>query len=213
MPIQLRAIMYYDVRPSETWTSNLEFDYEGSLEGAAVELAAVNMASGLAQCLLNNVVIDRVVASTWESDSSPYDPANVRTIPIGISGERAFLGTSPVDDDLTLFIRKAVASGRTGKIMLRGCMTLADLDSDSGSWTLDSLAQTYLEGAVDDYFTFVSELPMTCALVGKALTNIIYPACALGEKQVPIRQYAPNPTIRPVTGFVMVGPNERQDSQ
>lgn len=213
MAIRMIAYMNYDVRPTEQWTTTLEFDHEGTLDSGLVYDTALNFANGLSGLLLSNVIIDRVTASTWVPDSEPYDPANVRTIPIGINGEREFLLTDPVDDDLVLFIRKTVDTGRTGKVLLRGCMVTADLAVYSGSWILKSGPIADFTEAIDNWATLMIDSALACALVGSPLLGITYPAVAEGVKQVPIKNYSPTPTIRPVRDFALVGPTERQDTQ
>lgn len=213
MATLLRAYMNYDARPTEQWTCNLEFSYDGALDSGIVEDLSVAMASGLAGMLLTNVIIDRIVASTWVSDSAPYNPENVRVFPIGINGEREFLLTDPVDDDLVLFIRKAVSFGRAGKILLRGCLVTADLLVSAGSWLLDTGAIDDLTDAVSTLYDTLKTVAADLALVGSPLLSITYPATAEGVKQIPIKNYAETPTIRPVTSMVLVGVNERQDTQ
>lgn len=212
MPIVLRAYMHYDVRPTDEWTCNLEMDYEGSLEAGEVESAAMDFAAGLSNLLLTNVVIDRVVASTWASDSSPYNPSALKVVPIGINGTKVFLLTSPVDDDLVLFIRKAVNTGRSGKIMLRGVLTLSEIDVDSGSWYIVPSALATIEGLVADFFADITN-QFNPVLVGKSLINTILPAVAEGVKQIPIKVFSANPIVRYVTGLVVAGITERQDTQ
>lgn len=213
MPITMRAYMRYDVRPSEEWTCNLEFDHEGGLDSGLVFDTALSFADGISEVLLNNVVIDRITVSTWVKDSAPYDPDNVRVIPIGIFGKRGFLLTDPVDDDLVIFIRKAVDLGRAGKILLRGTLTTAEIRANSGSWVITSTARTELETAIETWATAMIDSALACALVGAPLLSTTYPATAEGVKQIPIKNYATTPIIRAVRDFVLVGCTERQDTQ
>lgn len=212
MAIVMRAYMHYDVRPSDEWTCNIEMDYDGAIDAAEVESAALSMAAGLADILLTNVVIDRIVASTWLEDSAPYNPSSLRVIPIGINGTKDFLLTQPVDDDLVLFIRKTVSTGRSGKILLRGVLTTAEINVDSGSWYIVGSALSDIEDLVGSFFTNLST-QFNVILIGRSLLSITYPACAEGVKQVPIRNYTTIPVIRFVSSLVVVGVTERQDTQ
>lgn len=212
MAIVMRAYMHYDVRPSDEWTCNIEMDYDGAIDAAEVEGAALSMAAGLADILLTNVVIDRIVASTWLEDSAPYNPSSLRVIPIGINGTKDFLLTQPVDDDLVLFIRKTVSTGRSGKILLRGVLTTAEINVDSGSWYIVGSALSDIEDLVGSFFTNLST-QFNVILIGRSLLSITYPACAEGVKQVPIRNYTTIPVTRFVSSLVVVGVTERQDTQ
>lgn len=212
MAIVMRAYMHYDVRPSDEWTCNIEMDYDGAIDAAEVESAALSMAAGLADILLTNVVIDRIVASTWLEDSAPYNPSSLRVIPIGINGTKDFLLTQPVDDDLVLFIRKTVSTGRSGKILLRGVLTTAEINVDSGSWYIVGSALSDIEDLVGSFFTNLST-QFNVILIGRSLLSITYPACAEGVKQVPIRNYSTIPVTRFVSSLVVVGITERQDTQ
>lgn len=212
MAIVMRAYMHYDVRPSDEWTCNIEMDYDGAIDAAEVEGAALSMAAGLADILLTNVVIDRIVASTWLEDSAPYNPSSLRVIPIGINGTKDFLLTQPVDDDLVLFIRKTVSTGRSGKILLRGVLTTAEINVDSGSWYIVGSALSDIEDLVGSFFTNLST-QFNVILIGRSLLSITYPACAEGVKQVPIRNYTTIPVTRFVSSLVVVGITERQDTQ
>lgn len=212
MAIVMRAYMHYDVRPSDEWTCNIEMDYDGAIDAAEVEIAALSMAAGLADILLTNVVIDRIVASTWLEDSAPYNPSSLRVIPIGINGTKDFLLTKPVDDDLVLFIRKTVSTGRSGKILLRGVLTTAEINVNSGSWYIVGSALSDIEDLVGSFFTNLST-QFNVILIGRSLLSITYPACAEGVKQVPIRNYTTIPVTRFVSGLVVVGITERQDTQ
>lgn len=212
MAIILRAYMHYDVRPSDEWTCNIEMDYAGAIDAGEVESAALGMAAGLADILLENVVIDRIVASTWLEDSAPYDPSTLRVIPIGINGTKEFLFTSPVDDDLVLFIRKSVSTGRSGKIMLRGVLTTAEIDVDSGSWYIVPLALATIEGLVASFFSELTN-QFNPILIGRSLVDTILPAVAEGVKQIPIKVYSAIPVLRFVSGLVVAGVTERQDTQ
>lgn len=208
----MRAYMHYDVRPNDWWTTNMEFDYAGSLSAGEVESAALDFANGLANLLLNNVVIDRVTVSTWQEDSEPYDPANLVVIPIGINGEIAFLFTAPVDDDIVLFIRKTVTTGRSGKILLRGALTVAMIDVNSGSWFIVPIALDDIQDRVAELWLGLSN-QFNPILIGRSLLETILPATPAGQKQVPIKVYTTVPVERNVVGLVAAGVTERQDTQ
>lgn len=209
----VRFYMNYVERPTEQWTLNLEYDLPDIISGPSITNVSNGIATGLSDFLLENVVIDRAVWFTWIPDSEPYDPDAVRTIPYGILGTRDIGGlTSPADDDIVLYMRKTVTTGLSGRIQLRGRVLVSDLIATQGSWALNP-------AVVLDYTTDVSafwdqlSLVAPPVLIGQALLETIYPATAEGVKQVPVKVYQTEPTVRIVTDLVMVGPTERQDTQ
>lgn len=207
-----RAYMHYDVRPSDFWTTTIEYSLDDVIESGIVEAVALGVSSGLAKMLLTNVVIDRVVVSTWQQDSEPYNPANVRTIPMGFFGQQSFTLTEPVADDLTIFIRKNVTSGLTGKMFLRGAITQLSVDTESGEWTIEGPFVTPFNTRVSEMYGQFTSIAQP-ALIGAALIDTMYPAVPDGKKQVPIKIYADIPTVRAVSGLTLVGPRTRQVTQ
>lgn len=207
-----RAYMNYDVRPSDDWTFNCEYQVDGTIDSGAVEDVANGIKIGLQGMLLDNVIVDRVVASTWVPDGMPYDPSTLRVFPMGVFGLVEFPLGDPVDDDLALFIRKAVSTGRSGKIMLRGTMTTLNITTDSGSWVLTGGAVSAFAARVLAFSNDLLNAP-GFALIGAAFTGWTYPATAEGVKQIPIKNYASTPTVREVSELSLVGPIERQDTQ
>jgi hypothetical protein len=204
--------MYYDSRPSDDWTLTIEYAPEAEMDDAIIENIALDGAAGIAEAELNNVRIDRCVISTWEPDSDPYDPASLRTIPIGIFGEREFLIVQPTADIIVHFMRKNVETGRTGKIQLRGNVLGPEMTGVAGEFAFAS-------GLADDFQGFADAIwegltsATTPVMIGLVLENIIYPAVAEGVKQVAQKIYSDVPLVRPVTGLTSVKPSTRQVSQ
>lgn len=210
--IVARAYMHYATRPNDEWTHTLEYNFGGVLESGEAEIIAFDMAEGLSNMLLETVIIDRVVLSTWEQDSAPYDPSKLRVVPIGIFGLVEFLVGEETDDDIVVYVRKSVSSGRAGKIQLRGCLLDSNMESDAGSWVLSSSLRSALEARLDLYWQAVNNNGQVC-LIGAPLVSWTYPATPEGTKQIPIPNYADEPYVREVNGVVLVGVNERQDTQ
>lgn len=211
-PVSCRIYFHYDSRPSDDWTLNLEYDLIGVLTSDEIDIQTGDLVGALQPFLLNNVIIDRAVWSTWVPDSSPYDPDAVRTIPLGIAGNRAFTLTSPVDDDLAFLIRKTVATGKAGRIYLKGALLTANVTAEGGAWTL-------VDAVTDDFADWTQALSLalgntlTCVLAGVSLVSTTYPATPAGVKQVPVKVYESTPTLRSVLGLVPVAPTERQARQ
>jgi len=207
------ACLNYEARPSEFWTASVgkELGIE-DVEDSSLVVDADDFAAALADKALSNVVIDRIVISTWQPDSDPYDPEAVRTVSYGLPGLRGFLASEPTDDTLAYFIRKNVNSGRSGKFYLRGWMLVSDLTAGSGAWALSSLVEEDFADNVDQFFNLLTNTN-SIALIGLALLDTIYPAVPLGTKQVPVKMYSETPTVRAVASIVGVRPTERQERQ
>lgn len=212
MPTSLRLYFNYDSRPTDDWTINLEYDYDEALAAIEIDEQTQSLVDGFVPALLDNVIIDRAVWSTWQPDSEPYNPLFVRTIPIGVPGARTFTLTAPVDDDLSVLARKQTTTGRNGSMHIGGALLVANVTASQGSWEIVPVDlpdfQDYISG-IDAALS--ANLP--CALVGVSLMEIQYPATAEGVKQVPIRVYQDDPTVRLVSDLVLVGPTERQRKQ
>jgi len=67
------------------------------------------------------VVIDRVVFSTYVRDSVPYNPLSFTTIPVNQNGNNSSGGES-LSIEYCTFVRRVVESGRTGKLLYRGSL-------------------------------------------------------------------------------------------
>lgn len=211
--VTMKMHYHYDVRPNDTFVTELEFDIDTGPTGIEAEEAAMAWAAEMTDVFLNTVFIDRVVISTWVKDGDPYDPSTLRVVPIGIFGSVGFTFTTAVDDDIVLFVRKNVNSGRSGKIQLRGCLVMSDLSVSAGSWVLDTLTRTGLTTAFDDLYDELSSQSHIPVLIGAATLGWQYPATAEGVKQIPVKLVSNTPTVRNITGFTVVGAKERQDTQ
>ncbi len=67
------------------------------------------------------VTIDRAVISTYQPDSTPYNPDTFTSLPVEIAGQNVGGGESlPVE--YCTFVRRVVTTGRTGKLLYRGSL-------------------------------------------------------------------------------------------
>lgn len=210
---KLVAYMNYDVRPSDYWTASIEKELgEDDISSGAIEIEADNFVAGLKVPLLANAIIDRVVVSTWEPDSSPYDPDAVRVISYNVVGDRGYIVSEPVDDSIVYFCRKNSYSGRSGKFQLRGVLLVSDLTAASGSWALDNAVESDFADNIAEMFSQMSN-ETAVSMIGLSLLSVTYPAVAAGVKQVPIKLYSDTPIVRLVIDCVGVKPTERQERQ
>jgi hypothetical protein len=75
--------------------------------------------------------VDRVVISTAEQDSKPYNPATFFTFPVAQPGLETPSGTVlPLTN--VIDVRKVAPSGRNGHLFLRGGLSTDNVDSPGG---------------------------------------------------------------------------------
>jgi hypothetical protein len=213
MPRYLSRTIYYpDARPSDASTINLEWDGPLEIDDPLVETSVNLIVTEIANGLFTPIFIDHTTFGTWVEDGTPYDPETLRTFNHGFYGTKALGVSSLLDDTIALFVRKNVASGRSGKFFFRWALRFVDVVATAGSWALDSGARTVIDGWLAALFTAFEDSPIIPSLIGQSLVSITYPATPEGVKQVPEYNYAPNEVSRRVTGLVAVGPRERQEN-
>lgn len=206
------AVSYPAARPSDEQRTYFEHDVTGSLSDGAVESTSQGILGFMLEMLLENWILDRVVFSTFISDSSPYEPSSVRTFSFGVAGSAGIpLGTSPAPDETTLFIRRQPVVGRTGKILLRGALTMSDLDNVNGKFVLTSAARGFLTARLAG--AWVELQSFTPVMIGRSLLSTTYPATPEGTPQVPVKVYDPVPHVRSVVDMNVVGVRTRQVTQ
>ncbi len=146
----LRVWKYALADPSVIWTNAYEF--KAIAAGVQDDLTAAGGAFfGFEQTIhLTDIKFFKFSWSTWEADSHPYDPDTFYENEFGPeSGARVPL-TDPLPLEVCWSLRRAAATGRSGKIYLRGCLVEGDVERGGRGYTFtDPLAmRTLLAGAV-----------------------------------------------------------------
>jgi hypothetical protein len=111
------------------WVNNYEIiDGFGDLDPAGTEARDLLNAIIAAERLihLTGVQFFKATISTWVNDSAVYNPTSFVSVPLDVTGQRAAAGDA-LDANVAYFVKKEVASGRSGKIFYRGCLTEADV--------------------------------------------------------------------------------------
>lgn len=81
------------------------------------------------------VLFDSYSVSTWVPDSAPYNPENLKVVPLElITGARSVAAL--VGLDLTLLLKRHAESGRNGKLFARGVLGEADVEREGAGWAL-----------------------------------------------------------------------------
>ena len=126
-----RITKYLSTNPSNKWANSYEF--VASAVGGETELLQVAevLVDFEAEFHLSQVVFDRVLVSTWEEDSKPYDPdvfiSSTLTATGGIAG-----GGQLQALDTCLSLARIASSGRFGHIFYRACLEELDIGAPAG---------------------------------------------------------------------------------
>jgi hypothetical protein len=112
---------------------------------------------------LPNVEFLQFRIATHAIEPSPfYDPSAFTTIPVEGIGSRAVTGTDPLDYNVCFVVQRVPASGRAGRLFMRGCLVELDVNSNADGMfrlqTTSTLATggTVFEGFKTDLAGFIS---------------------------------------------------------
>lgn len=133
-----------------TWSLQGPDSPTGSQVGALASALATFHRGFLAVAYL----VDRVVLSTWEPDSKPYNPNVVSTFPVAQHGTRTIDSQlMPLSD--VLHVRRLALNGRNGHMFMRGYLQSSDLTDSGGVVALANPAT--VAGALETAFAALQE--------------------------------------------------------
>lgn len=190
----LRVIKHHVFSPLRKWANSYEFEAIGA--GSEPELLALGLKTVNFEIALHSVAVEfeRLIISTWEADSVPYNPAAF------ISTTLTGVGTRSTSGDLlglhnTLAIARPAASGRFGHLFYRGFLVEADVEAPAGTTVLTakSAVQTEVEAALSssslgDTLVGGGDPTFTMVLINKAGTNVrpVQEFLVQGVSQLPV---------------------------
>lgn len=173
-----RTIKYLQTNPANKWANSYEFVAQAA--GSDSELLSLSSALVLFEANIhrNVVLFDRVLISTWEADSKPYDPEVFISIPQSGSG---LIG--PVGDNLALDKCLAIArvpqTGRFGHLFYRGVLNEADTAAPAGKSILTDRAgiQSQIDAALgtselEAYLGLSRPANLTMSMINKTGTQV-----------------------------------------
>lgn len=173
-----RTIKYLQTNPANKWANSYEFVAQGA--GSDSELLSLASALVLFEANIhrNVVLFDRVLISSWEEDSRPYDPATFISIPQTGAG---LIG--PVGDNLALDKCLAIArvpqTGRFGHLFYRGVLNEADTSAPAGKTILTDRAgiQEQVDAALttselEAYLGLSRPANLTMSMINKTGTQV-----------------------------------------
>jgi len=120
---ELFTVRLYKSFGALVWANNYEVRARQDVPFAQTAiLDLVNSLVSLERPLYPDYIrIDRAVVSTYQVDSRPYNPDTFATVPINVPGTASFT-TDAMPLEYCLFVRRAVQSGRPGKLLYRGVL-------------------------------------------------------------------------------------------
>jgi hypothetical protein len=125
---ELFTVRVYKSFGALVWANNYEFRSSQDVPFAQTAIIdLVNQLVNLERPLYPSYIrIDRVVVSTYQPDSRPYNPETFTTIPVNQEGTASFTSDAmPIE--YCIFVRRVTAAGRPGKLLYRGALQESDV--------------------------------------------------------------------------------------
>jgi len=145
-----RITKYLSTNPDNKWVNS--YEAQAVAGGTEDELLALGVAlvDFEATIVHTGVVFDRLLISTWEPDSSPYDPTTFISSPLTAVGARDAGGAELEPLVQCLDVRRETASGRFGHIFYRGVLFEGDVEAPAGKAVLTDrpAMQTLIDNAL-----------------------------------------------------------------
>lgn len=158
--------------PAHT-TFELLADPAATINATWAAAVAGAFTEGVALLLRSDCSIKQVLISTWDEDSSPYDPAALFSIPQNTPGQRP--ATAPIAAwSSVLHIARVPDYGRIGKILLRGTHSWQEEVEDVNGERLTATAEIAAIAAVTNFNNFIfSELSGLgqIVMIGRSITG------------------------------------------
>jgi len=143
--------------PDNVWANSYEFrTTEDTTEGNLLLLSA-KLVEFEAAFHTSDVIFQRVLISTWEPDSVPYNPDVFISTTLTAIGA-IDLGGTGLSLDQCLSVTRQVNSGRFGHLYYRGCLDESEVSSPAGKTILNSrsdqqtkISTALTESGFEDY--------------------------------------------------------------
>jgi len=200
----LRIYKHYITNPDRVWGNTYEFVANAS--GDETDLTTLLTAFVLYEKNIHNTftAFDRAVVSTWEEDSTPYNPDGFLVVELSEAGVRDTSGElEPITSCWS--VARIPTSGRLGHIFYRGVLSQADTTAPAGITVLvdpsnmaDLLASAITAGEIDGYIG-AGGAPLTLAMINKTGTNtrVVTGLASAGVVQMPVDHAWFNRTTTP----------------
>lgn len=146
-----RTIKHLATNPANRWANSYEFIATDVGSESEVLDLATKLVEFEANFHYTSVVYDRLIFSTWEADSVPYDPDAFFATTLTQEG-LIVPTTDQLALDSCLSVARVAASGRFGHIFYRACVSEEDTNAPAGKMVLVNRAtfQSRISGSLTD---------------------------------------------------------------
>jgi hypothetical protein len=143
----IRVVKHLNTNPADQWANAYEF--QATEAGTEAQLLALGVALVAFEAALHHTttLFDRLLISTWEPDSVPYDPTAFISTTLSDVGDRGAL-SDPLSLNQCLSVTRVCATGRFGHLFYRNCVAEAQVGAPAGKTTLND--RSAFQGIVDD---------------------------------------------------------------
>jgi hypothetical protein len=174
----VRVVKYLSTNPANKWANSYEFQSNAIGSESELLLLASSLVNFEIALHLGVVTFDRVLISTWEPDSVPYNPANFISSTLTGVGTRGGSGDAlPLDK--TFSVTRQAASGRFGHLFYRGVLVEGDTEAPAGksvltdrpAWQTD-VAAALTSSGFEEYIGTTPEASLGLVMVNADGTQV-----------------------------------------
>lgn len=125
------VVKHHTLNPSDSWANTYEF--QSDISGSTDELLAlgVKLVEFESQIHFGSTVFDRLIISTWQADSVPYEPDNFISSSLTLDGQ-VTSGTDALGLSTVMSVARLTPSGRFGHIFYRNVLNEGDVTAPAG---------------------------------------------------------------------------------
>jgi len=173
-----RVVKYLSTNPDNKWANSYEFRANATGTESDLLTAGEKLVDFEVAFHRTNVIFDRILISTWEADSVPYDPSTF------ISSTLTAIGTAAISGDMMalntcMSVARIAASGRFGHLFYRGVLLEEDVEAPAGRSVLVDRAaqQANIDAALSssglgDYIDPFGDTAVQMAMINKDGTQV-----------------------------------------
>jgi len=145
----VRIIKHLITNPADQWANSYEFKAISSGTESELLILAPILVGFESVFHYTTTIFDRIVISTWEADSVPYEPAAFISLSLSDIGDIE-AASDPLSLNQCLSVTRVAASGRFGHLFYRNCVAEEDVHAPAGKTILNDRAefQTLLDTAL-----------------------------------------------------------------
>jgi hypothetical protein len=184
----IRVVKHLNTNPANQWANSYEFVARSDGPGSDLLLLAEVVVAFEVQLHKISTLFDRVLISTWEADSVPYDPDAFIASPLGDIGAVG-ITSDVLALNQALSVTRVSPSGRFGHLFYRNCLEEDNVQAPAGVTRLNDRAL---------FQTLIDE-----AMISSALDGFLSPTGSSSLRMAMINKNGSQ--VRPVVGLIVQG--------